>query len=112
MRWLLDTNIVSELRKGQRAHPAVLAWRRRIRTSEACLSVITLMELALGGLYVTAVLLARRVQSHRRPLPRQRQHPQLHHPVRRPPHPANRPGPTGSSARRRSGRACWLPLTR
>ena len=48
MRWLLDTNIVSELRKGQRAHPAVLAWRRRIRTSEACVSVITLMELALG----------------------------------------------------------------
>ena len=48
MRWLIDTNIVSELRKGQRAHPAVLAWRRKIRTSETCLSVITLMELALG----------------------------------------------------------------
>lgn len=48
MRWLLDTNIVSELRKGRRAHQAVLAWRRSARTSDACLSVVTLMALALG----------------------------------------------------------------
>jgi predicted nucleic acid-binding protein len=48
MRWLLDTNIISELRKGRRAHPAVLAWRRSVRTSDACLSVVTLMEVALG----------------------------------------------------------------
>lgn len=48
MRVLLDTNIVSELRKGQRAAPAVLAWRKGVRTSESHLSVITLLELALG----------------------------------------------------------------
>ena len=48
MRFLLDTNIVSELRKGQRAAPAVLAWRKGVRTSESYLSVITLLELALG----------------------------------------------------------------
>jgi predicted nucleic acid-binding protein len=48
MRWLLDTNVISELRKGRRAHPAVLAWRRSVRTSEAFLSVVTLMEVALG----------------------------------------------------------------
>jgi predicted nucleic acid-binding protein len=48
MRFLLDTNIVSELRKGRRAAPAVLTWRKGVRTSESYLSVITLLELALG----------------------------------------------------------------
>lgn len=48
MRFLLDTNVVSELRKGRRADQAVLAWRTGVRTSESCLSVITLMELMLG----------------------------------------------------------------
>ena len=48
MRFLLDTNIVSELRKGRRADQAVLAWRKNVRTSECGLSVITLMELTLG----------------------------------------------------------------
>jgi hypothetical protein len=48
MRYLLDTNVVSELRKGRRADPAVLAWRTRAKTSQSCLSAITLMELSLG----------------------------------------------------------------
>ena len=48
MRFLLDTNVVSELRKGRRADRALLAWRTGVRTSETCLSVITLLELALG----------------------------------------------------------------
>jgi predicted nucleic acid-binding protein len=47
-RFLLDTNTVSELRKGRRADPAVLAWRRNVRTSQSWLSVITLMELTFG----------------------------------------------------------------
>jgi predicted nucleic acid-binding protein len=38
MRFLLDTNVVSELRKGGRAHPAVLAWRTGVGTSETCAS--------------------------------------------------------------------------
>jgi predicted nucleic acid-binding protein len=48
MGYLLDTNVVSELRKGRRAHPAVLAWRRNVKTSQSWLSVITLMEVTLG----------------------------------------------------------------
>jgi predicted nucleic acid-binding protein len=48
MGFLLDTNVVSELRKGRRADPAVLTWRMNVKTSQSWLSVITLMELALG----------------------------------------------------------------
>ena len=48
MRFLLDTNLVSELRKGPRAHAAVLAWRVGVGTSETALSVVTLLEVALG----------------------------------------------------------------
>jgi toxin FitB len=48
MRYLLDTNVVSELRRGRRADPAALAWRKGVRTSQSCLSAITLMELSLG----------------------------------------------------------------
>ena len=48
MRFLLDTDVVSELRKGRRAHPAVLTWRVGVRTSDAALSVVTLLELTLG----------------------------------------------------------------
>ena len=48
MRYLLDTNVVAELRRGRRADPAVLAWRKGLRTSQSCLSAITLLELSLG----------------------------------------------------------------
>ena len=48
MRYLLDTNVVAELRKGRRADPAVLAWRKGVKTSQSCLSAITLLELSLG----------------------------------------------------------------
>lgn len=49
MTYLLDTNVVSELRKpADRADPGVRAWARSQRTSEMWLSVITVMEVEIG----------------------------------------------------------------
>jgi predicted nucleic acid-binding protein len=45
---LLDTNVVSELRKGRRCHEAVAAWQSRIDLHALFLSVVTLLELRLG----------------------------------------------------------------
>ncbi len=45
---LLDTNVVSELRKGQRADPAVTAWFVAASEDEMFLSVITDFELEYG----------------------------------------------------------------
>lgn len=49
MTYLLDTNVVSELRKAEgRADPAVRAWAGSQRTSELFLSVLTVMEVEIG----------------------------------------------------------------
>ena len=49
MTYLLDTNVVSELRKPEsRANPAVRSWAQAQRTSELFLSVITVMEVEIG----------------------------------------------------------------
>lgn len=49
MSHLLDTNVVSELRKpASRASPAVRDWARTQRTNELFLSVITVMEVEIG----------------------------------------------------------------
>ena len=49
MSYLLDTNVVSELRKPlRRAAPSVHAWAREQVTSELFLSVITLLEIEVG----------------------------------------------------------------
>ncbi|MDR1152684.1 MAG: type II toxin-antitoxin system VapC family toxin [Bifidobacteriaceae bacterium] len=49
MSVLLDTNIVSELRKGpDRIDPNVAAWAETQRLADHWLSVITIMELAIG----------------------------------------------------------------
>jgi hypothetical protein len=45
---LLDTNIVSELRKGERAHPRVRAWFEAVADSEIHLSVLVVGELRRG----------------------------------------------------------------
>ena len=52
--YLLDTNVVSELRKapGGRANPGVVAWSEGQASHELYLSVITLMELEMGILQV------------------------------------------------------------
>ncbi|TLG13961.1 type II toxin-antitoxin system VapC family toxin [Nocardia cyriacigeorgica] len=49
MTYLLDTNVISELRKSPRvADPSVRAWVAARRPSELYLSVITVMEIEIG----------------------------------------------------------------
>ncbi|NKY45626.1 type II toxin-antitoxin system VapC family toxin [Nocardia cerradoensis] len=49
MTFLLDTNVISELRKSARvASPAVRAWVAGRRPSELYLSVVTVTEIELG----------------------------------------------------------------
>lgn len=49
MRYLLDTNVVSELRKQERANRFVTAWFRERKPQELYLSVLTLGELRRGA---------------------------------------------------------------
>ncbi len=46
--WLLDTNVVSELRKGPRCHPAVRAWADAVPPAACFLSRITVAEVRFG----------------------------------------------------------------
>src|SRR3954451_8152905 len=46
--YLLDTNVVSELRKAKRTNPNLLAWFQTIDNQEAFLSVLTLGEIRAG----------------------------------------------------------------
>ena len=46
--FLLDTNVVSELRKGARANPGVVAWIAEVDDSELFLSVLVAGELRQG----------------------------------------------------------------
>jgi len=46
--YLLDTNVVSELRRRNRAHPDVLAWAESVSSADLRLSVVTALELDLG----------------------------------------------------------------
>lgn len=49
MSYLLDTNVISELRKpAGRAAPAVRAWAQRQTTHDLSISVITVMEIEIG----------------------------------------------------------------
>jgi hypothetical protein len=50
MRYLIDTNVVSELRNPVKASPQVKAWDANNDPAEAFLSVISLLELELGVL--------------------------------------------------------------
>lgn len=52
--FLLDTNVVSELRKSKsgKAHPGVTAWAASVPAGSLYLSVITLLELEMGVLQV------------------------------------------------------------
>lgn len=47
MTYLLDTNVVSELRK-RNPDPAVLAWYDKVTSAEIFLSVLTIGEIRLG----------------------------------------------------------------
>lgn len=48
MTWLIDTNVISEVRKGARCHPAVAAWWRGVEDADLFLSVVTLGEIRRG----------------------------------------------------------------
>ena len=48
MSYLLDTNVISELRKGDRADPGVTSWFGGLADEEIFLSVLTLGEIRRG----------------------------------------------------------------
>jgi toxin FitB len=49
MSFLLDTNVVSELRRLDRADPQVQAWMFDVAPSDMFLSVMTILELEIGA---------------------------------------------------------------
>ena len=53
--FLLDTNVLSELRRRERTHPKVAAWADTVNAADLYLSAITILEIEAGTL-----LLARR----------------------------------------------------
>lgn len=48
MSYLIDTNVVSELRKGRRCDPHVAAWFRSAAAEETFLSVLSIGEIRRG----------------------------------------------------------------
>jgi toxin FitB len=46
--YLIDTNIISEVRKGRRCNPNVAAWYRAVREDELFLSVLVVGEIRQG----------------------------------------------------------------
>jgi predicted nucleic acid-binding protein len=50
--FLLDTNVISELRRRHRAHPKVALWADGIHPSDLFLSAITILEIEAGALLV------------------------------------------------------------
>lgn len=46
--YLLDTNIISELRKGKKADNNVISWAEKVSASSLFLSVITILEIEAG----------------------------------------------------------------
>lgn len=48
MSYLLDTNVLSELRKGRRCNPAVAAWYSGLAEDEIYLSVLVVGEIRQG----------------------------------------------------------------
>lgn len=50
--FLLDTNVVSELRKGSKADHAVRTWAQSVPAASLYLSVISILELEIGVLLI------------------------------------------------------------
>lgn len=50
MTFVLDTNVVSELRRPSRADPRVVAWASAMPLASLFLSAVTILELELGTL--------------------------------------------------------------
>ena len=51
--YILDTNVISELRKARKTHPNVKKWAQPLSSSSIYISVISLLELEIGILLVT-----------------------------------------------------------
>lgn len=48
--YVLDTNVLSELRRPERTHRNVAAWAASVRSSDVFISAITILEIELGTL--------------------------------------------------------------
>jgi predicted nucleic acid-binding protein len=48
LNYLLDTNVISELRKGQKMHPSVQEWWSETDMQTVCISVLVLGEIRQG----------------------------------------------------------------
>lgn len=48
--FLLDTNVVSEMRKGERANPGVVSWATRTHPRLMFISVVSIYEVEIGVL--------------------------------------------------------------
>lgn len=52
MRYLLDTNVLSELRRRDRTDPKVAAWADSVHPADLFLSAITVLEIEAGALLI------------------------------------------------------------
>jgi hypothetical protein len=50
--YVLDTNVISELRKGKKAERGVRMWARAVSAGNLYLSVVSILELEIGTLLV------------------------------------------------------------
>lgn len=50
--YIVDTNVVSELRKGKRAERSVRSWAQKVPAASLYLSVVSILELEIGILLV------------------------------------------------------------
>jgi predicted nucleic acid-binding protein len=50
--YILDTNVISELRKGRKTHPNVRKWAEALPSASVYISVISVLELEIGILLV------------------------------------------------------------
>jgi predicted nucleic acid-binding protein len=50
--YILDTNVISELRKARKTHPNVKKWAERLPSASLYISVISLLELEIGILLI------------------------------------------------------------
>ena len=50
--YILDTNVISELRKARKTHPNVKRWAERLPSASLYISVISVLELEIGILLI------------------------------------------------------------
>ncbi|MGC2258346.1 MAG: type II toxin-antitoxin system VapC family toxin [Candidatus Sulfotelmatobacter sp.] len=50
--YILDTNVISELRKAKKTHPNVKKWAERVPSASLYISVISVLELEIGILLI------------------------------------------------------------